>query len=250
MNNLTSGYVIKPRLSFSNRFDKALYGLFVDEANFATTDYCERGQQRYVVKDLAKEMKVTANIITNSIKRLESQDLIQKETLKQNRGILITVKNYDEYQKLTTYQKPKESQTEAPQVPVKSEENAHDFYQQQIGILAPMIAENINQWIDDFDGNQEVIIAAMKVAVEHNARNWKYIEAILKDWHGKNARTMDDIRALELEKRRKKRNGQSKGKVQHYGRSAQRSTQESERKQSDFHKPVEHNIDDSINELL
>lgn len=250
MNNLTSGYVIKPRLSFSNRFDKALYGLFVDEANFATTDYCERGQQRYVVKDLAKEMKVTANIITNSIKRLESQDLIQKETLKQNRGILITVKNYDEYQKLTTYQKPKENQSEAPQALVKSEENAHDFYQQQIGILAPMIAEKISQWIDDFDENQDIIISAMKVAVEHNARNWKYIEAILKDWHGKNARTMDDIRSLELEKRRKKRNGQSKGKVQHYGRGAQRSTQESERKPSDFHKPVEHHVDDSINGLL
>lgn len=250
MNNLTSGYVIKPRLSFSNRFDKALYGLFVDEANFATTDYCERGQQRYVVKDLAKEMKVTANIITNSIKRLESQDLIQKETLKQNRGILITVKNYDEYQKLTTYQKPKESQTEAPQAQKTSEENAHDFYQQQIGILAPMIAEKISQWIDDFDGSQEVIVAAMKVAVNNNARNWNYIETILKDWHGQNARTVDDIRALEKARRRKMQHGKGKGKVQHYGGSAQRSAQESERKKSDFHKPVEHHVDDSINGLL
>ncbi|OXS69865.1 hypothetical protein B1B01_13010 [Priestia filamentosa] len=253
MNNFTTGYVIKPRLSFSNRFDKALYGLFVDEANFATTDYCERGQQRYVIKELAKDLRVTVNVISNSIKRLEQQGLIQKETLKQNKGILITVNRYDDYQKLTTYQKPKEVQSKTEQVESCSKRtSAHEFYQQQIGILAPMIAEHITKWVSDFNGNHEVIIAAMKIAVERNIRNWKYIERVLIDWYAQNVQTIEDVQALEKKRRREQRNASSQQTVQKYGRSAPRSSPKDKRTTSEFYKPTpdRNDIDLDIGDLL
>ncbi len=54
------------------------------------------------------------------------------------------------------------------------------LYEQNIGPLTPMIAEALKDaeasypmaWIED----------AIRLAVENNARKWRYVEAILKDW--------------------------------------------------------------------
>ena len=58
--------------------------------------------------------------------------------------------------------------------------NIFTLYEENIGMLAPMIAEELKaaeqlypaSWIDD----------AFREAVSRNKRNWKYIEAILKRW--------------------------------------------------------------------
>ncbi|MCY3780730.1 MAG: DnaD domain protein [Chloroflexi bacterium] len=54
------------------------------------------------------------------------------------------------------------------------------LYEENIGILTPMIAEAIkaaqaeypHEWIED----------AMRYAVERNARNWRYIQRVLQGW--------------------------------------------------------------------
>jgi DnaD/phage-associated family protein len=56
----------------------------------------------------------------------------------------------------------------------------YSLYEQNIGPLTPMIADTLQDaeasyplaWIED----------AMRLAVENNARNWRYVQAILKDW--------------------------------------------------------------------
>jgi len=56
----------------------------------------------------------------------------------------------------------------------------YSLYEQNIGPLTPMIAETLKDaevsypmaWIED----------AIRLAVENNARKWRYVEAILKDW--------------------------------------------------------------------
>lgn len=58
--------------------------------------------------------------------------------------------------------------------------NIFAIYESNIGPLTPMIADSLNdaeklytfEWVKD----------AIKVSVEHNKRNWKYCEAILKRW--------------------------------------------------------------------
>jgi len=57
----------------------------------------------------------------------------------------------------------------------------YSLYEQNIGPLTPMIAESLKDaeasypmaWIED----------AIRLAVENNARKWRYVEAILKDWN-------------------------------------------------------------------
>lgn len=58
--------------------------------------------------------------------------------------------------------------------------NIFALYEQNIGALTPLIAEQLRaaeetyprQWIED----------AIRAAVEYNKRNWRYIEAILQRW--------------------------------------------------------------------
>jgi DnaD/phage-associated family protein len=58
------------------------------------------------------------------------------------------------------------------------------FYTSNIGALTSFVADEIKGSVDDF--TSEWVIEAMKEAVKNEARNWKYVEAILKNWktHG------------------------------------------------------------------
>lgn len=58
--------------------------------------------------------------------------------------------------------------------------NIYRLYEQHIGSLTPLIAETLREaeatyppgWIEE----------AIRIAVERNVRNWRYVEAILKRW--------------------------------------------------------------------
>lgn len=53
-------------------------------------------------------------------------------------------------------------------------------YESEIGIISPMIADAIKDAISIYP--EDWINRAIQESVSHNARNWKYIEAILKRW--------------------------------------------------------------------
>ncbi|AXI29477.1 hypothetical protein CIB87_10810 [Priestia megaterium] len=130
MNHITTGFVILPRLTFKNRFDQALYSIFMEEANFATNDYLKRGQAKFKMSKLSEELHTTRNMVRNSITRLEKDGLIKKEPLPQNKGILVTIINYDEYQSLETYQKSKETKIEPPKELVQLVESENSPFNQ------------------------------------------------------------------------------------------------------------------------
>jgi DNA replication protein len=58
--------------------------------------------------------------------------------------------------------------------------NIFRLYEQNIGPLTPLIGEALQDAEKDYPA--EWIAEAFQIAVERNARNWKYIEAILKRW--------------------------------------------------------------------
>jgi DnaD/phage-associated family protein len=90
-----------------------------------------------------------------------------------------------------------------PQAPLDlslEKPNIFRLYEENIGPLTPMIAEELGaaediypaQWIED----------AVRIAVENNVRRWNYVEAILKRWQegGRDERT--DRRDAEKDRRR------------------------------------------------
>jgi DNA replication protein len=58
--------------------------------------------------------------------------------------------------------------------------NIFTLYEQNIGMLTPMMAEILRDAEKEYPAGW--IGEAMRIAVEHNARSWKYVAAILERW--------------------------------------------------------------------
>jgi DNA replication protein len=68
-------------------------------------------------------------------------------------------------------------------MPVVDRPNIFKLYEENIGPLTPMIADMLKDAEETY--SQDWIAEAIEIAVKNNARNWKYIEAILKRWKEK-----------------------------------------------------------------
>lgn len=79
--------------------------------------------------------------------------------------------------------------------------NPYDFYQQNFGMMSPYMMHRIGDWLDDhtFEESAEIIVLAMQVALENGAKNYSYVDAILKDWHSLGVTTKKQAEGAILE---------------------------------------------------
>lgn len=61
--------------------------------------------------------------------------------------------------------------------------------------------QSINNWSNDL-GNA-LVIYAIEIAAENNARSWKYIEHTLMDWNDNNIKTLSQAKAYSRHRKRK-----------------------------------------------
>lgn len=74
--------------------------------------------------------------------------------------------------------KPGEADYPAELLP--DQPNIYILYEQNIGLLTPMIAEELRDAVRTFPAGW--IEEALHIAVTRNARNWRYVRAILERW--------------------------------------------------------------------
>ncbi|WP_427110403.1 DnaD domain protein [Lysinibacillus xylanilyticus] len=91
-------------------------------------------------------------------------------------------------------------------------QTAFQFYEDNgFGSLAAHVTFNIGHWIDDL--SEDLVIHAMKRAVENNVLRWNYVEKILRDWTNKKLKTIEEVEAdklrFEAQKRQQQRTHQS-----------------------------------------
>lgn len=101
-------------------------------------------------------------------------------------------------------------------------ETAYSFYEANgFGAIASHVNDKIGNWIDDL--SEELVIHAMKLAVENNAVRWNYVEKILKDWFNKKFTTLAQVEAdrLRFEAERKQRTAPPKTYSKKSGRQEQ-----------------------------
>lgn len=87
-----------------------------------------------------------------------------------------------------------------PTTPPEPRPNIFDLYEKNIGLLTPLIVEELKeaektypaQWIED----------AFREAVALNRRRWKYIQALLERWHAEGRTDEERRRGLEEDRRR------------------------------------------------
>jgi len=81
------------------------------------------------------------------------------------------------------------------------EDDIFTAYEENIGGLTPMIAEQIKDWEDNY--NHAWIIEAIEAAVKQEVRKSSYINAILKNWHtngkGKRGEKLPDPASVPAE---------------------------------------------------
>lgn len=100
---------------------------------------------------------------------------------------------------------------------------AIEFYEKNIGFISPFIREDIEAEVRDWnqinpDESEQIIVEALKNAIGAQASNkWKYAKSILSSWQEKNIKSIDDIKADDVE-HRKKMESKYNRKNNNYGR--------------------------------
>lgn len=82
------------------------------------------------------------------------------------------------------------------------ENDIYHFYQQNFGVLTPIIGQKISDWINVL--NFELVKEALIRTLMNNTRSFNYAEAIMRDWKDKNIREIEQVHALDLERQSKK----------------------------------------------
>ena len=74
-----------------------------------------------------------------------------------------------------------------------SEESAVRYWLNQVNPAeAPFIVQSLGHWVNDF-GNDAIVIAAIDEMLKNNARNYKYLEKILKSWESKGLDSLEKV---------------------------------------------------------
>lgn len=87
---------------------------------------------------------------------------------------------------------------------IEKRKEASEFYQQNFGVLKPVVAQEMDEWIDKL--SSDLVIAAMSMAIKAG-KQFNYASGILNNWHERNIRTLDQARADTKQRTRTQRDG-------------------------------------------
>lgn len=73
--------------------------------------------------------------------------------------------------------------------------NPFEFYQENFGVLAPVVSESINHWVADL--GIDLVIEAMSRAVKEQ-KGFRYSEGIMKNWANRNILDMEAVKADDV----------------------------------------------------
>ncbi|UOR11386.1 DnaD domain-containing protein [Halobacillus amylolyticus] len=94
---------------------------------------------------------------------------------------------------------------------VAGERSPHTFYEQNMSMLTPFIAEKITQWCEEM--SDELVIEAMKMAIGQNKLFFQYSEGILKQWRKKGVRTLQAAKSMKREAGQKQKHSPQHSKT-------------------------------------
>ncbi|MCJ0600037.1 DnaD domain-containing protein [Enterococcus cecorum] len=216
-------------------------------ANHAEKEWEWQGQ-KYVAKpgqfvtSLSKIAEVCGEGISfqnvrTALKRFEKYGFLTNESTNKNR--LITINNWAFYQdnpnqpnkqpnkqltsnqqatnkQLTTNNNDKQINNVTNNVVVDEQvdpiSKAIRTYEQVFGLASSINIQNIQYWCQDL--SPELVIKALEITSNNNARSFKYTEAILRDWEKRGIQTVEDVEALEKQREVQR---QEKQKTKFYG---------------------------------
>ncbi|WP_052144900.1 DnaD domain-containing protein [Halalkalibacter okhensis] len=97
---------------------------------------------------------------------------------------------FDDTSTLRGQEEEKEEEQEKEKEKEQTYTSVFSFYEKNIGVLNPFIAESIALWVEEL--SPEVVMLAIKKALRKQKR-WDYAEGILKKWSNQNLTTIQAI---------------------------------------------------------
>lgn len=86
-----------------------------------------------------------------------------------------------------------------------------DFYQANFGLIGGYLLDDLRQTYEEWSARSKdpagIMLKAMQIALEKNARNWKFVCGVLRQWEGHNPQTLSDVETLEAEHQRNSTGG-------------------------------------------
>ncbi|WP_105978181.1 DnaD domain-containing protein [Staphylococcus simulans] len=231
---LWRGIVEKPIWKQSTPEHKAILIQILIMADFSGNEWEYKGEQyttkpgQFVtsLKSIAEECGkgISVQNVRSALARFERLGFITNELTKVNR--LITIVNWGVYQsneektnkdtnivtnsevtknqqrgnkEVTTKEEVKKKRNKEVKKEYKKKINAFDFFQENgFGVLNQYTAEDMNHYIESFDNDSdEIVQAALKIALDRNKTSWGYAKSILNNWLKANLKSMEEIKAYE-----------------------------------------------------
>jgi DnaD/phage-associated family protein len=182
------------------------------------------GQHLTSLRDIAKNIgwyegvkwkEPNPKTVTTILEWLENQSMIKIDRGRGNRQYtLITLLNWDLYQQNSI--EGNSSETASKQLAdinkndkecfkndkdtTTTTDNPIQLFEKMLCRLSARQMEDLYQWLDDFNGQEEILNEAIRIADNKNKRYFGFVEYLLKEWSNSKLDSLDRVRAFEQEK--------------------------------------------------
>ncbi len=83
----------------------------------------------------------------------------------------------------------------ASSIDFRLENSAESYWLNQVNPAeAPMVLESIRFWVNDFQGQDEIVIMAIDEMLKNGAKNYNYLDKVLKSWENKQLDTVEKVK--------------------------------------------------------
>ncbi|MDW8751626.1 DnaD domain-containing protein [Streptococcus suis] len=136
--------------------------------------------------------------INQSIGNLQEAGLLEFKTISISGEIEVIFDALPALEKLDELLKAEEKQEDRPINDLKT--LVTDFERELGRLLSPFEIEDLQKTIEDDKVSVDLVRAALKEAVFNNKTNWKYIQAILRNWRREGITTVAQVEAKNAER--------------------------------------------------
>ncbi|KGM37642.1 DnaD domain-containing protein [Streptococcus sinensis] len=152
-------------------------------------------------RQIAENIGKTLTEVNRSMSHLTEKGLLQYKTIELNGETEVIFDASPALEKLDEILSAKTGD----QQPVKTAQNILkdlvDTFQQELGrLLTPFEIEDLTKTIQDDQTNPDLVKAALREAVFNGKANWKYIQAILRNWRREGITSLAQVEAKRAER--------------------------------------------------
>lgn len=145
-----------------------------------------------VLQRLEKINEISRKNKENIKKRWDKARELQNFSSNNKKDTTVLQSNYKEKEN-----KRKENINKNKDIIITTTNNIYEYIESNFGrLLSPIEIEKIDSWLSLFD--EEVIEYAVKIAVMNLNKTFNYVDGILKNWKGKNLKTLSQIKENEV----------------------------------------------------